>query len=111
MTIKTRRVPIETTEGGRTFYLVPLANTDLKAKVDIADYHRVASEFSPQWVFNTKSVRLIDYRRGPLRVARLIMTPPEGHRVHIKNRNDLDLRRSNLEVRPFTRRKTPPQAA
>src|SRR4051812_19880272 len=101
----TRRHPIETIEGGRKFYLIPLANTDLKAKVDIADYHRVASEFTPQWIFNTNSVRLSYYNRTPLRVARLIMEPPEGQRVHYRNRDVLDLRRSNLELRPFIRRK------
>ncbi|MFT0893075.1 hypothetical protein [Pseudochelatococcus sp. G4_1912] len=111
MTIKTRRHPIEATEGTHKYYLVPLANSDLKAKVDIADYHRVATAFTPQWIFNTKAVRVPHYRKGSLRAARLIMNPPEGYRVHIKNGDALDLRSANLELRPFVRRKLPPQAA
>lgn len=113
MSVIVRRLPIPTHDNdGRAIYLIPLANTSLKARILREDYDRLVSEgWSTQWAWNCKAVKVNSYHKNLHRVGRLIMNPSEGFRVKHRDRDPLNLRSdTNLHVVPFKRGKPHPQA-
>jgi hypothetical protein len=111
--VRTKRAPIPALDNdGREIYLVPLANTSLKARVLREDYHRLIAEgWSSQWVWNCDSVKLNRYRQNLHRLGRLLMNPSEGFRVKHWDRDPLNLRSdTNLHVVPFKRHEPHPQS-
>ncbi|MGX5736065.1 hypothetical protein [Bosea thiooxidans] len=100
------RAPVPgTDEQGRRVYRVPLAKARVSATIYAEDYEAlIAQGISGSWSWHTDARAVVvgtregDTRRTH-RVARLIMNPPDDHRVYVKNRNALDLRRDNLVVR------------
>jgi hypothetical protein len=95
------RAPVPgTDERGRRVYRVPLAKVGVSAIVDAGDYDDlIASGISGSWSWCGGTVVVGSRAENTRRVARLIMNPPEGHRVYHRNRNGLDLRRDNLVLK------------
>lgn len=88
-------------ERGLPVVRVPLATVNAHAILDRADFDALmARGVSPNWSFDGRIVRVGHRPLNTQRVARLIVSPPEGHQVRHRNRNALDLRRDNLFTKP-----------
>jgi hypothetical protein len=97
-----------TDERGCAVVRVPLASIDAHAILDASDFATLMAQgVSPNWAFDGRIVRVSYYPRNTERVARLIVSPPEGHAVRHRNRNGLDLRRHNLFTTPIKRHPKP----
>lgn len=97
-----------TDERGRSVVRVPLASVKAHAILDRADFDDLmARGVSPNWSFDGRIVRVGHGPDNVQRVARLILRPPENHRVRHINRNGLDLRRENLVAMPIKRHPRP----
>jgi hypothetical protein len=93
---------------GRKVVKVPLNNRARPhqyATLDQTDFERITAAFGEAaWVLNGNGkgrfyVRLSDpERRNNTMIARIIMEDPEGRRVRHRDGDQLNLRRSNLEV-------------
>lgn len=107
MTIMTRRPPARTLDkDGREVLLVPLANTSATAKVFPEDFQRLMDAgFSPNWCLNCGAVKVGDWRNGVQRLCRLIAQPQGTVRVSMKDKDPLNLRSDNLQVKPYVARK------
>lgn len=112
MTLVLRRPPVRTQDpDGSDVLLVPLANTDLFARILPADYDRLLAQgHSPNWCWNNDTVK-VRVNGKPERVARLILTPEGDARIGHADRDPLNLRSDNLRVKPFVRHKRPHRAA
>jgi hypothetical protein len=108
--MRSKRSPIPTRDvDGREVFLIPLANTDLKARIFPEDYHRLLADgWSSQWVWNYNAVKVNRYRANLQRLCRLVTNAPENQQVRFRDRNPLNLRSDNLFTVPFKRHK--PQA-
>lgn len=98
-----------TDDRGLAVVRVPLASVDAHAILDAADYDALmALGVSPNWSFDGRIVMAGFRPHNTQRVARLIMSPPDGeHQVRHRNRNALDLRRDNLFLKKINRHPKP----
>jgi hypothetical protein len=112
MTIVIRRPPLRTRDpDGREVLHVPLANTDLYARVLSEDYDRLISAgHSGNWCWNNDTVK-VRVNGKPERVARLILKPEGNARVGHADRDQLNLRSDNLQAKPFVRHARPRRSA
>lgn len=88
---------------------VTLSGLDAHAILDADDYDTLmARGVSPNWCFDGRIVMAGFRPLNTQRVARLIMSPPDGeHQVRHRNRNALDLRRDNLFLKKINRHPKP----
>jgi len=100
--------------GGRPIVRVPLAHTKVTSKnprrfalLDAEDFDRLmAAGVSPCWTLNRDGKMGIGYVRAPwgsdprgrtlVSIAPLVLGTEPGQRVHYRDGNRLNLRRSNL---------------
>lgn len=106
------RTPLKALDrDGTAILLVPLANSTARARILPEDYQAlIAHGVSPHWCLNG-AVKVGAWPLNVQRVARLIMAPQGNVQVRHRDRDPLNLRRENLVLRPFTRRKPQPHRA
>jgi hypothetical protein len=111
----TLRPPLQATDvDGKAILLVPLARTSLQAKIFPADYERlIAAGWSGNWVWNGGHVKVSHWRTNVTRVTRLIAGLSAGDRIQARHidRDRLNLRSDNIQLKPMKPYQPHPQAA
>lgn len=107
MLLNTDRTPVSTFDAdGMPIFLVPLANTDVRARILPDDYHALRERgVSPFWCLNDGAVKVNHRPLYVQRVARLLIQPQDGFQVRHRDGNGLNLRRDNLILVPVKPRK------